>query len=89
MQRLSWIIEEEAQRRATEIPTWEVPLYRYFHTRWLRWPADGNCKFSREGQDTFVWWIDEDIKKETLEAMRVGRSFGEKSRVFDQYQDKP
>ena len=51
--------------------------------------ADGNCKFSREGQDSFVWWIDEDIKKETLEAMRVGRSFGEKSRVFDQYQDKP
>lgn len=89
VQRLSWIIEEEAQRRATEIPTWEVPLYRYFHTRWLRWPADGNCKYSREGQDSFVWWIDEDIKKETLEAMRVGRSFGEKSRVFDQYQDKP
>lgn len=88
-QRLSWQIEELAQQRAAEIPTWEVPLYRYFHTRWLRWPKDGNVKFSREAQDNFVWWIDEDIKAETLKAVREGRSFGETSRVFDQYQDKP
>lgn len=89
LQRLSWQIEEIAQQRATEIPTWEVPLYRYFHTRWLRWPADGNCKYSREAYDAYVWWIDDDIKEETFKAMREGHSFGETSRVFDQYQDKP
>ena len=89
VQRLSWQIEEIAQERATEIPTWETPLYRYFHTRWMRWPADGNVKMSREAPESFVWWIDDDIKEETLKAMREGRSFGETSRVFDQYQDKP
>lgn len=89
VQRLSWQIEEIVQQRASEIPTWEVPLYRYFHTRWMRWPSDGNVKFSREAYDNYVWWIDEDIKAETLKAMREGRSFGETSRVFDQYQDKP
>ncbi len=89
VQRLSWQIEEIAQQRAAEIPTWEVPLYRYFHTRWLRWPADGNVKYSREAYDSYVWWIDDDIKEETQQAMREGRSFGESSRVFDQYQDKP
>lgn len=89
VQRLSWLIEEESQKRALEIPTWEVPLYRYFHWRWMRWPKDGNCKMTREATDSFVWWIDEDIKAETLKAMREGRSFGEVNRVFDQYQDKP
>jgi microcin C transport system substrate-binding protein len=44
---------------------------------------------TREATDSFVWWIDEDIKAETLKAMREGRSFGEVNRVFDQYQDKP
>lgn len=89
VQRLSWLIEEASQRLAIEIPTWEVPLYRYFHWRWMRWPKDGNCKMTREAADSFVWWIDEDIKVETLKAMREGRSFGEVNRVFDQYQDKP
>ena len=89
VQRLSWLIEEASQRLAIEIPTWEVPLYRYFHWRWMRWPKDGNCKMTREATDSFVWWIDEDIKAQTLKAMREGRSFGEVNRVFDQYQDKP
>lgn len=89
VQRLSWLIEEESQKLAIEIPTWEVPLYRYFHWRWMRWPKDGNCKMTREATDSFVWWIDDDIKAETLKAMREGRSFGEVNRVFDQYQDKP
>ena len=65
-----------------------MPLYRYFHSRWLRWPKDGNCKMTREALDSYVWWIDEDIKTETLQAKREGRSFGEVSRVFDQYRDK-
>lgn len=89
LQRLSWLIEERAQVLATEIPMWEVPLYRYLHWRWLCWPRDGNCKFTREATDSYVWWIDEDIKAETLQAMREGRGFGEVSRVFDQHQDKP
>ncbi|MFZ4767418.1 MAG: extracellular solute-binding protein, partial [Roseimicrobium sp.] len=29
MQRLSWLIEEKVQESACQIPTWEVPLYRY------------------------------------------------------------
>jgi microcin C transport system substrate-binding protein len=43
---------------------------------------------TRQAIDAYVWWIDEDIKAETLQAKREGRSFGEVSRVFDQYRDK-
>ncbi|SKA80174.1 microcin C transport system substrate-binding protein [Prosthecobacter debontii] len=87
MQRLCWLIEEKVQEQASEIPTWEVPLYRYFHWRWLRWPEGGNFKFTREANEAFAWWIDEDIKEETQKAMREGRSFGEVSRVFEQFRD--
>jgi microcin C transport system substrate-binding protein len=32
-----------------------------------------------------MYWIDEDIKRETKEAMRTGKDFGEVLRVFDAY----
>jgi hypothetical protein len=35
-----------------------------------------------------VHWIDEDARKETQQAIRDGRSFGEVYRIFDQYQIK-
>ncbi|CAN5867530.1 extracellular solute-binding protein [soil metagenome] len=89
MQRLSWLIEEKVQDLSCEIPTWEVPLYRYLHWRWMRWPKDGNLKQTREALDAFVYWIDEDIKAETKQAMKEGRSFGEVSRVFEQYREQP
>ncbi len=88
MQRLCWQIEEIVQNRGCQIPTWEAPLYRYFHWRWVRWPQDGNLKQTREALDSFVWWIDDDIKAETKRAMAEGRSYGEVSRVFDQYRQK-
>jgi microcin C transport system substrate-binding protein len=76
MQRLSWLIEEKVQDLACQIPTWEVPMYRYLHWRWMRWPKDGNLRQTREALDAFVFWIDEDIKAETKQAMKEGRSFG-------------
>ncbi len=86
--KLCWQIQEIVQQSRCQIPTWEVPLYRYFHWRWLRWPKDGNLKTTREALDAYVWWIDDDIKAETQAAMREGRSFGEVSRVFDQFRQK-
>jgi microcin C transport system substrate-binding protein len=87
MQRLSWQIQERVEELGCSIPTWDTPFYRYFHWRWLRWPKDGNLKATREASESFVFWIDEDIKAETKKAMSEGRSFGESSRVFDQYRD--
>ncbi len=87
MQRLCWILEEMVEAKAVSIPGWESPWYRYGHWRWVRWPKDGNLKNSQLPLDTYVHWIDEDVKKETLEAKRAGKSFGETLRVFDQYKD--
>ena len=87
MQRLSWIIEEKIEERACSIPAWDSPFYRYMHWRWMRWPKDGNVKASQMPLESYVYWIDEDVKTETKKAQAEGKSFGEVSRVFDQYRE--
>jgi microcin C transport system substrate-binding protein len=85
VQRLSWELEKLIEDRASTIPAWESPNYRYLCWRWMRWPATGNAKGSQLPLDEHMYWIDEDIKAETKEAMREGRSYGEVLRVFDKY----
>lgn len=85
MQDLSWKLQEMVEALSVSIPAWESPSYRFSHWRWVRWPHDGNLKRSQLPLDTMVHWIDQDVEKETREAMREGRSFGEVIRIFDQF----
>ncbi|MEZ5323994.1 MAG: extracellular solute-binding protein [Verrucomicrobiales bacterium] len=85
VQRLSWQLAKLIEDRACTIPAWESPFYRYLCWRWVRWPATGNARQSREPLDAHMFWIDEDVKRETKQAIRDGRSFGEVLRVFDTY----
>ena len=88
VQRLSWQLAKLIEDRACTIPAWESPFYRYMAWRWVRWPEKGNARKSREPMDEHMFWIDEDVKRETKEAIRTGRDFGETLRVFDAYQAK-
>jgi microcin C transport system substrate-binding protein len=85
VQRLSWLLAKMVEDRGCSIPAWESPFYRYACWRWLRFPKDGNVKASQMPLDSFVFWIDEDVKKETKKAMAEGHSYGEIIRIFDQY----
>ena len=85
VQRLSWKLQEMVEEKCVSIPAWESPSYRFAHWRWVRWPKDGNLKNSQLPLDTHVHWLDQDVKEETLKAMREGKSFGETLRIFDQY----
>ena len=62
------------------------------HWRWVRWPDSETTKFSYpaiyDPQETHLFWIDEDMKKETLEAKRVGKAFPEVEEVIDDYRKK-
>jgi microcin C transport system substrate-binding protein len=88
VQRLSWQLAKLIEDRACTIPAWESPFYRYLTWRWVQWPVKGNARKSREPMDAHMFWIDEDVKRETKEAMRTGRDFGETLRVFDAYKAK-
>lgn len=87
VKELSWKLAKMIEDRACVIPAWESPFYRYLTWRWIRWPEKGNARKSREPMDAHMFWIDEDVKQETKDAMREGRSFGEVLRVFDAYRN--
>jgi len=88
MQKLCWELEEMVQAKACSIPAWDSPYYRYASWRWIRWPKEGNLKMSQLPLDTHVFWIDEERKKETIQAMKDGRSYGEVTRIYDTYREQ-
>lgn len=81
-------LEEIFHERAVWVPGYYRPFYRVGYWRWVRWPDDFNVRLGNEPEMNHVLWIDPDIKRETLEAKREGRTFPEKNLVFDQHRPK-
>lgn len=83
--KLQRIIHDEA----IFVPGYTVDFIRMGSWRWLRWPDSEQTRFCApivyEPTEVHVHWIDEEMKKETLEAKRSGRGFGEVNRIFDDY----
>jgi len=84
----SWELEQIFHDRAVWIPAYKRPFYRLGYWRWVRWPDDFNVRVADEPEMSHVFWIDQEIKAETLEAMRTGGKFEEQYRVFDRYRSK-
>jgi len=70
-------------------PAWSVDFIRIGSWRWVRWPDSEFTKFSPpllyDPHESFVFWIDDEIKEETLAARRAGRTFPEVTRIVDDY----
>jgi microcin C transport system substrate-binding protein len=81
-------LEEIFHERAVWVPAYRRPFYRVGYWRWVRWPENFNVRLGNEPEMNHVHWIDPEIKKETLEAMKSGRTFPEKNQVFDQHRKK-
>ena len=76
--RLSHRIQELTQAYGAFIPTYTVPYIRETFWRWLQTPEWHGTRISGEIFDPIsmgLFWIDEDIKAETLEARRTGKTF--------------
>jgi len=80
--------EEILHRDAAWVPAYKKDSYRVGYWRWMRWPEDFNVKLTSEPQESYIYWIDEDIKKETLKAKAEGRSFPEVDVIYDKYKKK-
>jgi microcin C transport system substrate-binding protein len=78
-------IEQRIYDLACFVPAWETPFHRCIYWRWVRWPDDYNVRISLFAAQYHVFWIDEDMRRETLEAMRTGKTFPEVSKVYEQY----
>jgi len=88
IESLAHRIEEIIHRDAPWIPGYYTPFLRCAYWRWVRWPDDFNVKHTRDLYATHLFWIDEEVKKETLKAMHEGKTFPEKNLIFDQYRKK-
>ena len=74
------------------VPAYTVDFVRVGCWRWVRWPDSEETRFSppivyKPLDESFVYWIDEEIKEETMDAKRSGKTFEEVNRIFDDYRD--
>ncbi len=79
------------QDEAIFVPAYTVDFVRIGCWRWIRWPDCEETRFSPpvvyEPLEAFVYWIDEDMKEETMDAKRSGKTFEEVNRIIDEYRD--
>ncbi|MEM1084567.1 MAG: extracellular solute-binding protein [Verrucomicrobiota bacterium] len=78
-------LERIFHERAVWVPAFKRSSYRVGYWRWVQWPDDFNVKMADLPDMAHVMWIDEDLKKETKQAMREDKGFDEVNRVYDQY----
>lgn len=83
--KLQNIIHEEA----IFVPAYTTDFVRVASWRWVRWPDSGETKFSPpvvyEPLEAYAYWIDEEMKEETMAARRGGKTFEEVNRIVDAY----
>ena len=75
---LSHEIQQITSEVADYIPSYKIPYVREAYWRWIKLPDAYGTRTSSEIIDPFsagLLWIDEDVKKETLEARDAGRAF--------------
>jgi microcin C transport system substrate-binding protein len=81
----SWGADQLIHDEAVWIAGYDQNYYRVAYWRWIKWPEKTfNVAVSELPLSNHVHWIDEDVKRETLEAMSAGREFPEVEQVFDQ-----
>ncbi|MGJ8633745.1 MAG: ABC transporter substrate-binding protein [Luteolibacter sp.] len=83
--KLQHIVHDEA----IFVPSYTVDFVRVAFWRWLKWPDSEETRFTAplvyEPLEAYVHWIDEDIKAETMEAKRSGKTFPEVNKIVDDY----
>jgi len=79
--KLSLLIQEKIFLIGDYVPTFMIPYVREGYWRWINLPLAHGTKVSETLFDPFdastggLFWIDEDLKKETLEAVKSGKKF--------------
>lgn len=85
-------IQQKIYESCIFVPGWKRDYERVACWRWMRWPNTDTVKFcppvNSYPYQHYSFWIDEDMQKETLEAMRSGETFPEVQNVVEDYRKK-
>lgn len=88
LQDNAWKAQQLCYDEVLFVPAY-VPVTRVGCWRWLKWPDTEDVEFCPplydRPRESYSWWIDEDLKRETLEAKRSKRAFPEVQAVHDRY----
>lgn len=77
---------EKVHQRYVFIPGYYVPFYRIGAWRWVRFPDAFDARMSDGPGDYGLYWIDPDVRRETLQARRAGTDLGGPTeKVFDRW----
>ena len=78
------LVQQRIADTAAWVPGWSSGYWRFAQWRWLRWPDTPETRFCPphyyDPLDSHLYWIDEQMKRETLRARSSGRSFPEVER---------
>jgi len=89
----SWKLQNIMHDEGIFVPGYAVDFIRIGSWRWVRWPDCETTHFSPpvvyDPHEVYVYWIDDDIKKETQAARRSGKTFPESNRVIENYRQLP
>jgi microcin C transport system substrate-binding protein len=92
--RLIHIIQQKIHDICSWIPLYQVPYIRALYWRWVKLPTPPGTKTSTSLFETYepweskyggYFWIDDDVKAETLEAMKSGKSFNPATIIDETY----
>jgi len=87
--RLSRQIQDKLHQNGCWVGLDTISFIRYFHWRWVKFPEIPGYKHSSEifddPQTAGYFWIDEDAKKETMDAMKSGATFKPEVRIITKY----
>ena len=73
---------------ASFVPGFVQPGYRLGHWRWVKYPEGFNYKHSESASQLFVHWIDQVLKKETIQARKDGVTFPAQINTYDQFETR-
>ena len=85
IKKIAHELEQKIHDDAAFIPGWIRPFFQCAYWRWIQWPEGFNARLAREHDELCISWIDPKIKKETLEAMKSGKTFEKQTLIFDQH----
>lgn len=86
-----WKLQKIMHDEALFCPGFQTPFSRIGCWRWVKWPNSETTQFcppvNFDPMESMVFWIDQDVQKETYKAMIEGKTFPEKTTVYDQFRD--
>jgi microcin C transport system substrate-binding protein len=93
LKNAAWKLQHIMHDEAIFLPGYSVDYVRLGSWRWLKWPDCQTTHFSPplvyDPHESFVFWIDEEVKAVTQAARRSGLTFPESTKVVDDYRLKP